>query len=207
MPSSWVHTEYSIHQVQHHPKIDSLPLPTQLSSFPQLQINKWIESQLPLCLPPNRPPPSAPPISHDHGLQVHLQTRSVTASECISEFPPSRPPSGSPNSLDYGLLAHLRTRSITASKCISILAWSRPPSGSPNSLDHGLPVHLHPQSITASKCISQFTRSRPPSASPNWFDHPLEVNRSGATVGVRRYRGNGGGMSDAEYIFGIPRGR
>jgi hypothetical protein len=28
-----------------------------------------------------------------------------------------------------------------------------------------------------------------------------------AMVGVRRYRGNGGGMSDAEYIFGRPRGR
>jgi len=31
MPWSWLNTEYSIHQVQHHPKIDSLPLP---ASFP-----------------------------------------------------------------------------------------------------------------------------------------------------------------------------
>jgi len=31
-------------------------------------------------------PPSASPNSLDHGLQVHLQTRSITASECISEF-------------------------------------------------------------------------------------------------------------------------
>jgi len=31
MPWSWLNTEYSIHQVQHHRKIDSLPLP---ASFP-----------------------------------------------------------------------------------------------------------------------------------------------------------------------------
>jgi hypothetical protein len=35
--------------------------------------------------PPDRPPPSTPPISIDH-RQVHLQTRSITASKCISEL-------------------------------------------------------------------------------------------------------------------------
>jgi hypothetical protein len=55
------------------------------------------------------------PNSLDHGLQVYLQTRSITASK-----------------------VHLQSRSITASNCISKVAPSRPPSVSPNSLDHGL---------------------------------------------------------------------
>jgi len=144
------------HQALHHPKIDCLPLPaslsslggadcTQLSTFPRLPVNQWIESQLPSHLPPDLPPPdrsppSTPPISIDHGLQVHLQTRSITASKCISELH------------DHGLQMHLQTRSIAASKCISEFSL-----------------------ITASKCISEFTRSRPPSASPNSLDHGLQV--------------------------------
>jgi hypothetical protein len=35
---------------------------------------------------PDRPLPSSPPISFDHSQQVHLQTPSITASKCISEF-------------------------------------------------------------------------------------------------------------------------
>ena len=66
--------------------------------------------------------PSASPNSLDHGLQVHLQTRSITASKCISKLARYWPPS----SLDYGL----QFRSITASKCISKLARSRPRSAS-----------------------------------------------------------------------------
>ena len=128
MPWSWLDTEYCIHQVQHHSRIDSLPHPssfsslggcrcTQLSTFPQLQVHQWIESQLPSRLPPNRPLPSTPPISLDHSLQVHLQSRSITASQCMSEF------------------------TIMASKCISKLARSPPPSSSLHSLDHGCHVH------------------------------------------------------------------
>jgi len=74
----------------------------------------------------------------DHGLQVYLQTRRVTA----FKFARSQTPS-----------AYLQTRSIVASKCISKLARSRPPSASPNSLDHCLKVHLKTRSITASKYI------------------------------------------------------
>jgi len=107
-----------------------------------------------------------------HGLQVHLQTRSITASnfalswppsaylqtrtitasKCIPKLTPLRPPS----SHDHGLHVHLPTSSITASKCISKLAWLRPPS----SQDHGLQVHLQTCSITA----SNFALSWPPSA-------------------------------------------
>jgi hypothetical protein len=87
-------------------------------------------------------PSSASPNSLDHGLQMHLQTRSISASKCISE------------------LHDLQTRSITTSKCISEFNWisacmcvsklarSRPPSTSP--------VHT----ITASKFISKFSQSR-----------------------------------------------
>jgi len=185
MPWSWVNTEYSIHQVHHHPKIDSFPLPasfsslggccTRLSTLPQLQINQWIESQLPLRLPPNPLPPSTPPILVNHSLQVHLQTRSVTVSECISKFTPSRSRSASPKSLDHGLPVDLQTLLITASKCISELTKYRSPIASPNLLDHGLKVYLWVHSTSAAKCISKFAPSRPPSASPNSIDPALQV--------------------------------
>ena len=110
---------------------------------------------------------------------MHLQTRSIMASKCISELSPSRPPSASPNSIDHGLQVHLQTRSIGGSKCISRLtqlqpershnhglevripnlARSRPPSVSPNTLDYRLQVPLQSRSITASEYISEFTRS------------------------------------------------
>ena len=81
---STAYTEYCIHRVLHHPKIDYLALPaslssrgwrccTQLSTFPQLKRNQWIESQLPSRLPPKLPPPDwlppgTPPTLLDHGL-------------------------------------------------------------------------------------------------------------------------------------------
>jgi hypothetical protein len=90
-------------------------------------------------------PHSASLSSLNLGLQLHLQTRSITASKCISKLARSRrsrPPSASLSSLNLGLQVHLQTRSIMASKCISEFPPSRPPSASPNSLDHGLGVHL-----------------------------------------------------------------
>jgi len=63
-------------------------------------------------------PPSASLSSLNLGLQLHLQTRSITASKGISEFTQSRSPIASPNSLDHGLKVHLSTRSIKASKYI-----------------------------------------------------------------------------------------
>ena len=171
-----------------------------------------------------------PPNWHNHGLQLYLQTRSIRISECISKFIRSRPPSESPITLDYGL----QVRTITASKCIFKLTQSQPPSVSLNShdrgfqvstimaancisklarsgsrsaslssLDHGLEVYAQIHSIMASK----FARSRPPSASPKSLDHGIQVHLQGATAGVRKYRGSGGGYSDWEYIFGRPRSR
>jgi len=84
------------------------------------------------------PPPSASPNSIEHGLQVHLlsspdlglqvhlQTRSITASKCISTLLRLRPASLH----DHGLQVHLQTRSIPASKCISEFIRSPSPSAS-----------------------------------------------------------------------------
>jgi hypothetical protein len=101
-------------------------------------------------------------------LQVLLQSRSITASKCISKLARSQPPSVSLNSHDYGL----QVRTITASKCISKLARSQPSSVSLNSLDHGLQVQLQTRSITASKCITKLARLRLPSS----HDHGLQVH-------------------------------
>jgi len=159
--------EYCIHRVLHHPKIDFLSLPgtpsslgraccTQFNKFSQLGINQRIESQLPSRLIPELQPPSTSPISLERGLQVHLQTRSITASRCISHLAPSWPPSASPNSHDHSLQVYLQPCSITASK----FPWSPPPSESPNSLDHSPQVYLQPRLIMASK----FAPSPPPNA-------------------------------------------
>jgi len=75
-----------------------------------------------------------PPSSHDHGLQVHLQTRSITISECITKFTRLRPPMVFPNTLDFHLQVHLQSRLITDSK----LTQSWPPSASPDWIDYGL---------------------------------------------------------------------
>jgi len=58
------------------------------------------------------------------GLQVHLLTCSIPASECISDFTQSWPPSTSLSPLDHGLQVHLSPRSITASKYI-VNYWRR----------------------------------------------------------------------------------
>jgi len=152
------YTEYCIHHVLHHPIIDCLLLPaslstlsaivsTQLSTFPQLQVNQWTESQHPLRLPPELPPPDwpcpdwpppiTPPISLDHGLQVHLQTCWITTCNCIS------------NLARLLLQVDLQFLSITADKSISLLAQLLPAS----LHAHGLPGYLHTGSITDSKYI------------------------------------------------------
>ena len=101
-----------------------------------------------------------PPNNH---LQVHLRSRIIMASKCISNlallWPPTafptllnhsisnftqlQPPIVSLNSPNYGLQVHM----IVASKCISNLAHSDPPS----LHDYCLQVHLQTRSITASK--------------------------------------------------------
>ena len=193
MPWSWVNTEYSIHRVLHHPKFDYLPLPaslsalsgpswTQFSNLLQLLVNQWIESQLPLHMPPDVPPPDWPPpdsLPQDWLPPVWLPS---------DQSPPDEPPPTTPPIfIDHGLQAYLPTCSILAPNGVSEFSWSRPPSASPNLLDHGpqvhlgahylgLQVHLQTCSIPASKCIPKLTRSQSPSASSNTLNHSLQVN-------------------------------
>jgi len=99
---------------------------------------------------------------------------------------------------------------LTASKYSSNPTRSRPPSASLNSLNYGPPV----RSITASKCISELARLRPASS----HDHGLQVHLPTRSIraykyifkeGMRavwRYRGNGGGKSDGEYIYSADHG-
>jgi len=93
--------------------------------------------------------------------KVHLETRSIMASKCISKLARLRPPS----SHGHRLQVHLQTRSITACMCISKLTQSRSRSASLSSLDHSLQVSVQIQSITASKSMSKLARSRPRSGS------------------------------------------
>jgi len=86
---------------------------------------------------------------HDLGIQMHLQTRSITASMCISEFNLILASKCISELLDLGL----QTRSITACKCISEFNWN-----------------------PASKYISKLTRSQPPSTFPSSHDHGLQVH-------------------------------
>jgi len=101
----------------------------------------------------------------DHDIQLCLQTRSIMASMCISEFTQS-----------LGLQVHQHTRSITILECSCQLTRSQPPSVSPNTLDSHLQVHLQTCSFTMLECISKFTRSWPPSVSPNSLESSVEVN-------------------------------
>jgi hypothetical protein len=168
---STAYTEYCVHRVLHQSKIDCLllrcslsslsrPCCTQFSTFPQLQVNKWIESQL-VCrlpsklLPPDFLDPSTSPMSLDTGLEVHLQTRLFTASKFTLFEPPSAyvpihwitasrfarswPPWTSHNFLDY---------------CLYICTLMASKSISPTTHHYGLQVCM----ITASASITKFTQ-------------------------------------------------
>jgi len=139
MPWSRVNTKYSIHWVLHSPS----------TVYTEYGIHRILHQPNINCLTP----PSTPPILIDHGLQVHLwvhsisasvhlQSRSIMTSECISKFTRSRPPSAFLSSLDLGL------------------------SSCPNLLNHGVQVQNWIHSISASKCIPKLARSRSPCASP-----------------------------------------
>jgi len=146
---------FSFPQSSLHNRLLSASSPWQLDGEVTLShshgcklINWWIESQHAARRPstaskysanldPSRPA-SVSEDSLDHGLQVHLHARSITASDCIlrdARLWPSR-------SHDHGIQVHLQTRSIMMSECIFKFTRSRHPSASLNSHDHGLQVHL-----------------------------------------------------------------
>jgi len=138
---SWVNTEFRYTEYFRQPMINCLPLPANLSRYFSAHLivlnslhsynyeltNELSPSSLsqfspnlppPHRLPPNRPPPNqllpdTPPMSNKHGLQVHLQTRSISASKGISKRARSRPPSVFPISFDHGLHVHINVRRIT----------------------------------------------------------------------------------------------
>jgi len=171
----------------------------------------WIESQHPVRRPSTASkylpihawaqPPGACPNSLDHGLQVHLQTRSITTCTCFFRLPWLLPASSYDHHLQVHLQsgssiacmfawslppsAYLHTRWISPSKFarswppqvhISILARSWRPSVSPNSLDYLLEVHHQSLSIIISQCISKFTGLCPPGVAPNTLNPGLQVH-------------------------------
>jgi hypothetical protein len=131
-------TEYGVHCVLCHPIIVCLllsaslssccrPCCTQLSSFPQLQINQM-----------NRVSTPCVPLSWAYWLLIHsfkrlLSSCTIMSSKYISNLTRLQPPRISLNWLDYSLQVHI----TTATKCISKLAWSGPPSASPHLHHHG----------------------------------------------------------------------
>jgi len=68
---------------------------TQHSTFPQRQVKHWMECEPASCLPPDRFPPSTPPISLDHSLRVHLPVYLISACYCMFKLARSRPRSAS----------------------------------------------------------------------------------------------------------------
>ena len=188
--------------------IDCLPLPaslsplgrpcfTQFSTFPQLRVKQWIESPLPLRLPPKLPPadwppPCTPPTLHDYGLQ----NQSITTSKCIPKLARSRTRSASLSSLAHGLHMDLQRRSIMVGK----LARSRPPSAFSNSHDHGLQVHLQTRSIIASKCISKLAWLW----RPNSLNHDLQVRIIKASKCISKFaQSPSRGASVSWHIHGL----
>jgi hypothetical protein len=87
----------------------------------------------------------------DH-LQVLIQSRSITVSNCISKFTQSWPPSVH----SYGHEMFI----IMSSKCISKLAQSHPQNVSPNMLHGGLPI----RTSMALSSISTLAWFGPPSS-------------------------------------------
>jgi len=145
MSWSWVDTEYSIHWVQHTPKIDCLHFIFMITS--------WLLNVVSaLGGPPYRIDRHQPALHKSTTLKslCHIPTvpSSVTDKQSLSTrrtFHPL-PPITRPNSHNHSHQMHLQTRTIALSK----LARSRPPSVSLNSLDYGPQVCT----ITASKYIS-----------------------------------------------------
>jgi hypothetical protein len=117
----------------------------------------------------------------DCSLQVYLQTRSITDSQCISK--PAR--LWPPNTLNQVLQVYIQPRLITAYKYIFKHAEIWPPCASLYSLDHGLQVYpnsldycRHVHMILASKCTSKLAQSQSPSVSLNLHHYGLQVHTS-----------------------------
>ena len=123
-------------------------------------------------------PASTLPNSLNHGLRVHIQIQSITASKLARlqplKFILTLAQSWPPSLHDHSLQEHLHTRSIEALECISKFtqSWSPNllnhglPSVCPNSLHYGYQVHLWVHSIFIFMGTSNCSRALP-AASPD----------------------------------------
>lgn len=97
-------------------------------------------------------PPSASPISLDHGLQHYLKTRLPTLSKCISTLAWSLRASISLISFDHTHHGYIPIPSVIIYKCISTLALSQPRSVSRSS--------VNPYVDTPHRCLSRTASSQ-----------------------------------------------
>jgi len=104
----------------------------------------------------------------------------------------------------YHLWVLLKSWFNMASKTISQHLQLWPPNSSMSQLDLGLQVYHNTCRILAFKSISEFCLSQFASTFTNSHNHGVHLHLLVITASVRRYRGNGGGQSDGEYIFGRP---
>jgi hypothetical protein len=176
------YTAYYVHTLLHYFNIVWLQLPANLSSYrtsltiscPRCTVSRVTPYRFTASV--GQPHLTIPPISIDHGNQVHVQTPSMKA----SKFSLSWPASASPILRDLGLKIYFPTPPIMAYMDITNLLVARPP----RSHDYGLQLHLQPPlskppiaasksqqygsqvlTIMASQCISNFAWLRPPSTS------------------------------------------
>jgi len=151
MPSSWVSTECSIHQVQHTPKIVCRPFIFTIWSWP---LNVASSSGVPTSQS------TATSQFSIRASKVKSACRIPTvASELTDELSPGAP------SIDR-LQVLVQSRSITACKWISKYTRLLPPSASPKSLDQGLGVYLWVHSIVIFRRTSNCSQALP-TASPD----------------------------------------
>jgi len=202
MSRSWVDTEYSIHWVQHPPKIVCVPFILRILSWP---LNVASASGVPPCTiyrhqpalhesPKIKSPCYIPTVASQltdetsfstlgtvhwlprctssNSLNCGLQVRTIMPSKTISKLTLLLPP----NSLNHGLQVYLQTRLITASKCISKFTQSQSRSASLSSLDQGRQVYLQISLITTSKCISKLGRSQPWTVSMSSLDRHSQAH-------------------------------
>jgi hypothetical protein len=109
-------------------------------------------------------PPSASPNSLNHGIEVYLQTRSITACQFTQSWYPTaylQPCSIMPSKFAQSgpPPAHLQSRLITISESITKFPPPRTPIVSSNTLDYGVQVDVQQPSLMASKCTSAFPAS------------------------------------------------
>jgi len=187
--------EYTIHRVQHTPKIVCLLFILMTTSG---LLQKASSPGVPSLH--NRLPSASSPwqlkgkftLSRSHVCELtnwwkewqHPVWRPSTASQDYSKLTQLQPP----NWLNWGL----QTQSITVSKCISQLTWWHAASASTNSLDHSLQMHRQIRFITSSKCISKMGQSPPQSVSMRsldcYFQAHLELLSGNRLQPVRIYR-------------------